>query len=465
MDSINEKKTAESFPFESLYRLRNTIPIDGDTASDFSARSYDNRSRISDVAESLRARLGYFQTRLSANSFLSSYFSWQVKTATSSDTSILLGKATTSADETDFSVEIDTVATVRTARSQRLVSDDVSAQKTGTYAYTLIVGDQAYSIELEIDNDPKDPLSNRSVLRDVERSINRLGAGVTATLEDRMVKDYNPYRENAYKKVSMVTLKNDASGDDTGFSLSDVTGTLIADLDLDTVSHFGAQNHYRVNGNAGSDDSNQVTIDSGKIGAYLLDSTDENNNAKISVKQDRTALTNELTQVIDDFNQLIQWIDDNESIISPSLKTQLFKNVSSLNIKNKSIILTSLEDNSQNHSRTGYTGFSTRLDIENDHSIDSDFEAIGLTLNKNGTINIGTDFAQSVSSRFRQVYDTLAGKDGFFTQISNNIDTIHGKNTNNYVFAFNSIMSYDPQGINRQSVYKNSISSIVNLFV
>ncbi|MFA5906597.1 MAG: hypothetical protein WC836_21895, partial [Desulfobacula sp.] len=62
MDSINEKKAAEPFPFESLRRLQNFISPENEKESDYTTRSYDNRTRISDVASSLRSKLGYFQT-------------------------------------------------------------------------------------------------------------------------------------------------------------------------------------------------------------------------------------------------------------------------------------------------------------------------------------------------------------------------------------------------------------------
>jgi len=300
MDSINKNKAAESFPFEFLRRFRTATSPDLDKTSDFSARSFDNRGRLSDVATQLQSKLGYFQTRLLSNSFLSSAFSWQTKTATSSNSSKLLVRARSDARQNDYSFKIDSLATARAAVSDRLVSDEVSEFETGTYSYDLTVGAQTYSIDVEVDNPIGDPVSNRSVLIDVERSINRLGAGVTASLQDTQIKDYNPYREKAFKDVTYLTIKNDVTGDDVNFTLTDTTGSLITTLKLDRVTQFGRENQYRVNGDAGASDSNNVTIESGTVGAYLMGETDSEENVKISVNQGKTLLSTELKQIIED---------------------------------------------------------------------------------------------------------------------------------------------------------------------
>ncbi len=462
MDSINENKVTEPFPFDSLRRFQNTVAPNIDQTSQFSARSYDNRGRISDVAAALQSKLGYFQTRLLSSAFLSNAFSWQVKTAQTSDSSILLAKAAAGAGEKDYSLNIDSLATARTAVSDRLVSDGVTEFETGTYTYTLTLDSTTYSIDVDVENSDDAPLTNRSVLRDLERSINNLGVDVTARLVDTKVRDYNPYRENAYKDMSHLVISGISTGDEIDFSLNDTSGTLIEDLNLDRISRFGLENQYKLNGVSQSFDSNDITIDAGRVEGYLLGVTGLGENVQVNVKQGRAALSNELTQVIEDYNELIRWIDDNESVISSSLKDALFKDLSSLATQNKTVTLEPIEETD---SKTAvHIGFSSELNLENSNSIDADLMDIGLTLNMDGTLEISEDFVKNVTAGLRDVYDALAGENGFFTKISDRIDTIHGKSESNYVFSRNHILSYDSEGSSRRSIYKASSTAIINVF-
>ncbi|MBU1342309.1 MAG: flagellar filament capping protein FliD [Proteobacteria bacterium] len=462
MDSINEKKSTNTFPFESLHRFRTAVSPDIEKDSDYAAHSYDNRGRVSDMAASLQSKLGYFQTRLAASSFLSEAFSWQVKTAKTSDPDRLLAKADASADEKDFSVEIDTLATIRTAVSNRLASDDATVFETGTYSYTLTIGTDVTAVSIDIENEIGAPATNRSVLLSLERSINRLGLDVTATLTDTIVRDYNPYRENAYKDVSYLTVSSTTTGEDTAFSLLDTSGDLIESLGLDSVNSFGHKNQYRIDGTQAQSNSNNIDIASGKVSGYLLGTTDSGQNLKINVSPGKNALAFELTQIINDYNELIRWIDENDSVISPNLKTTLFKDLSSIATRDKS--LKAKPAVNTDNAAAVHVDFATVLNLENKNTIDGDLADIGLTLNNDGTIDISEEFSASVTENLRQVHDALAGTNGFFTKISDAMENIHSRKESNYVFAFNSILSYDANGTNRRSIYKTNSSSIISFF-
>ncbi len=462
MDSINEKQVAETFPFESLNRFRTAISPNIDDTSDYTARSYDNRGRMSDIAAALRSKLGYFQTRLTSNSFLSDSFSWQIKTAKTSDPVKLLAKATSLADEKDYSLEIDTLATYRTAVSKKFDSDDATDFETGTYSFSLTLGDSSTAIDIEIDSPIGARATNRSVLLSVERSINRLGLDVTAELKDLNVRDYNPYREGAYKNISYVTISSTTSGEDIEFSLADTSGELIEDLGLDTVTRFGYKNKYRIDGDERQYNSNDITIESDKVSGYLLGTTDADENLQINVKYGNRVLASELINIINDYNELIEWLDDNKSAITPTLKKELFKDLSSIVIQDQTLKVNS--NGSTTNLGVSHIDFASAVTLEKKNTIDNKLTDIGLTLNNDGTIEINDDFSSSVSGRLRDVYDTLAGTDGFFTKISDAIDTIHGKSESNYVFALNSVLSYDANGTNRQSIYKTNSSSIISFF-
>lgn len=462
MDSINEKKITDPFPFESLHRLRKTVPSDIQTTSDYEVQHFDNRGRISKIAASLRSKLGFFQTRMAASSFLSDAFSWQIKTAQSSDPERLLSKAASFSDRVDYSVRIDSLATSQTAVSNKYASDDVVDFDTGTYSYTLTIDDTAYDIDVEIENKIGDPATYRSVLLAVERSVNRLGLDVSAQIENTKQTDYIPYRGGNLKNFGQLIVSSKATGEQTGFSMEDTSGNLIETLGLNKTSRFGHKNQYQVNGEQARADSNQIPVSSGNITGYLFGVTNEAENLKITVDQDKKMLGQELEQIIGDYNTLVHWIDDNENVISPSLKAALFKELPSLATRNQTV--KPAVDSKNGKMSTVYSDFASVINTVDNNTVDSELTAIGLTLNTDGSLDIGDDFAASVAGNLRQVHDVLAGETGFFTRISEAIDDIQGKKEQNYIIPLNSILSYDANGTNRQSVYKSRSGSIISFF-
>ncbi len=465
MDFVNNNKTIGTFPFDSIRGIENAILSDSGISKDsyFSVRSYDNRGRISDITSSLSSKLGFLQTRFASSSFLSDTFSWQVKTAITSDSDSILAKASSEAEPEDFSIEIDKLATARTATSKKLASDDMTEFETGVYSYDLTIGTDTYSIDFDITNDIGAPESNRSVLLDLERSINNLGVGVEAELYDAKVKDYNPYSENAYKDISYLVVSSETTGEEIDFSLADTNGSLIEDLSLNKVTNLGRKNQYRINGVQDQSDSNNIVVKSDQVSAYLLDTTDEDENLQISVKQDFESLASELVQVINEYNEFINWIDDNNSVINSNLKKTLFNDISSPALEDDETL--NIEtNNSDDNELSFHIDFASTTQAAQYTTIDAKLIDIGLTLNNDGTIDISDDFSASLAGNMLDTYNTLAGTNGFFTRISEAIDTIYDKNESRYVSSYNSILSYDANGTARQSIYQDNGSAIINLF-
>jgi len=458
-------KITDQFPLESVRSFLNTPPPDISTARDYKVKSYDNQGRISDFAALLRLKLGKFQTRIAASSFLSDSFSWQVKTAESSDSERLIAKALPSASEKDYSITIDRLANFRTAESDKLDSDDASDFRTGTYSFSLTIGSDTYSIDINIQNKPGDPATNRSVLLAVERSINRLGLDVTAELRDMNHQDYSPFRENMYKNISWLVVSAEKTGDDIQFSLKDKTGDLIAGLGLDRITSFGRQNLYQINGENGGSDSNHIVTDSGRVDAWLSGVTESGENLKLTIKQDTESLGSELVGIINDYNDLIKWIDENDYVISPGLKSELFRDVAGIAIQDRALRTSSSSSSASGGNLANpLDNPASAVTASVDAGIDKAFSDIGLTLNHDGTIAVSDDFMSYVAGSTRQVYDALGGENGFFSAISRAITSIHGRSENNYITSFNSIISYDESGSGRPSAYKSGLSSIISLF-
>lgn len=461
MDGINDKKITDAFPFEALRTFGHTLPKSAqDEPSDYTARSYDNRGRLSDLAMALQSKLGYFKKRLLSSSFLSESFSWQVGTARTSDPDRLLAKAGSESIEKDLSVEIEQLAGRRKTASNRLDSNDAAWIDSGTYGFSLQVNDDAYEIEIDVVNEAGSPATNRSVLRDIERAINRLGVDVEARLADTKAIDYTPFRENVYKDVSYLIVESKTTGKDTTFYLSDTDGNVIEDLGLNKMISFGQQSRYHVNGSEAQSDSNEVTMDEGLVTAQLLDVSREDQNLQINIQKGNPFLARELEKIIYDFNELINWIDENNYALSPSLKSGLFSGISTGADAQDGVF----KANKKDTAGTSGFGISPLVNQSSGTLFDEQLSRIGLELNHDGTIDMSEDFTSYVSGDLKKVYDVLAGTDGFFSRISQAIDTIHDNSESNYVFAFNSVLSYTASGENRKSIYQSSIPGLINYF-
>jgi hypothetical protein len=144
------------------------------------------------------------------------------------------------------------------------------------------------------------------------------------------------------------------------------------------------------------------SFDSGNLTAYLLKTTDTGESFTFKLEKDFQSFENELVNIISDYNNLIQWLDDNNEIINSGLKATLLGEVISITIKNKNLM--KLTDTS-----------------------------------------------------------SLVGKLGASAQVDNkaDIDKIFGKIESNYVFAKNSLFSYDT-AIGARSLYHQNIEPLIN---
>ena len=324
MDSIKEKQTTDPFPLETLNRLKTAAAPGAGKTSDYTARNYDNRARLSDMAGQLQSKLDAFQTRINTSAFLSEAFTWRVNSARTDDSDRLLAKAESILQPVDYSLKISRLATSWATESDKLSSNDASPVETGTYSYTLTIDDTAYEIDVEIENNIGDPATNRDVLLAVERSINRLGLDVTASLEDFQEKNVADRLEGSFRKMSYLKVSRSSTGENLSASLADTEGDLIETLGLKGARQFGHNSEYRINGALFEDDANTVSFVSGKVAAHLSGITGNDENLKIMIDRDARYLAQELESVIGSYNELIDWIDDNGSVINSRLKDALF---------------------------------------------------------------------------------------------------------------------------------------------
>lgn len=465
MDPVNQNSIDTAFPLDALRRSRNKVFRTPSTPSAYSGQSYDNRARISDTAQSLRSRLSGFQTRVNASSFLTGDFSWQVRTADTDSPDAVSPTPSASSRPDTYTLGVSRLASGSTARSRTLDSGDAADIETGTYAFTVSAGGGDYDVELDIENDPLAPLTNDALLKSVRQAIAAQGTGLDADFKAYETLDYQ--REGTYKTVSYLEIRSGDTGVDASFSITDTSGDLISSLGLDRLRGFAADNRYAVDGQSFSGSSNTVTIGSDGVEGVLTGQTEQGENLSVRVRQGTDALVGELEFLINEYNSLIQWIDANDSVISPVIKTVLFSGLNSTALGDHFVSETGnttheLSRDSIRLAERQTSGSGVR--VADTSALDKKLETIGLGLNKDGTLEMGTGFESAVKSKLRDVYDTLGGETGLFTQVDSAISTIQEGRESQFLRSRSSVLNYSRDTADRNAFYRESGSRLINLF-
>lgn len=418
--------------------------------------TFDNRGKFSDFLSEFRSQFQKFQTRLSTNSFISDSFTRLIKTARTSDSDKILAKASSLADEKDYSIDIKSLAGTRNASSNTLVSNVVTSFDAGTYSFDLTVGSTSYSPSVEIDKTVTNPDTNKDVLRKIQSAIDGVDSNIEAFVSEVKRKDFNPYAENVYERASYLTVRSKSTGEEVDFSLQDTSGDLIEKLELDKIRSYGRKNQYTVNGINNNANSNDISLDSNRLSAVLLDTT-TNGAVNVKVRGGTPTLEKELLDIVADYNNLIEWLDDNRRFVSPDVKIDLFKDVGSTEVKRR--VLQSKDD-----VPVVQGDLSSTVQTEISGTIDHKLIEIGLKLNNDGGLEISDDFSSALNRETKGVYETLAGEKGFFTKIKSAIDDILAQSGEKYILEYSVFLTYDSQGENKQKIYRDGVSQLFSLY-
>lgn len=177
--------------------------------------------------------------------------------------------------------------------------------------------------------------------------------------------------------------------------------------------------------------------------------------------------------VIDEYNQLVEWLDSSQYSISPSLKADLFKDINSEVLEDIIPGTSAARENAgtthvdETASQTRQTdSFSPQVSEASDIPVESALSEIGLTLNTNGTLEVEEEFEQQFKSDFSRVYDVLSGEDGFFTKISSALDTLNSRDSrfNVYTRNDNSQVYTNDADVQVRNAYRANVASLLNTF-
>jgi len=178
--------------------------------------------------------------------------------------------------------------------------------------------------------------------------------------------------------------------------------------------------------------------------------------------------------VIDAYNGLIEWLDNSEYAISPSLKTDMFKEMNSSVLKGIIPGTSAVRENAGSAAHAEGTAsytrqadrFSPQISGPPDSTVESALSEIGLTLNADGTLDVGGDFGHQFKTRFSRAHDILSGERGFFTKINGFLDSVNNRDSRFNIPARNDTPRVYTGNADVQvhNAYRTNVASLLNTF-
>ncbi len=459
MNSIGQI-TSKAGPFfiEALAHLKNRVVPPSQADSGLSVQSYDNRGKLADFLSQMRSRMERLQAGLAANSFLAGSFSRNHKMASVSDRSKVLASASDSAAEKEYSLAVNRLARSRSFVSRTFDSAGTTDLEAGTYSFDLTVGSRSYSLDVTIDKNVAGPDSNRDVLRKIQSVIAGKDENVEAVISESTVKDFTPYGENVFKEVASLQVSSVAEGKDVSFALEDTSGNLIETLGLDKIRTYGRSSEYSLNSSRAASATNTLSLDENNLTAVLLGET-AGSNVSIKVAGGVEAVEKELLSIIGDYNSFVEWIDGNRRFVSSRLKKDMLSGINSFAVRSRSLL-------PQDDSEITTGDLSSVLQVKKAaDSLDLQFAEIGLTVNKDGRIDITDSFGATLVEDLETVHAAFAGEDGFFSRISSSIEILLSQGGSRYLEEKSQFLTYDAKGMSRDGIYRQGVTQLFNLYV
>lgn len=328
------------------------------------------------------------------------------RTALVSDSDKLSAQATSDAIPANYMVDIDRLSSVQTNRSKTLVSDETTDLDEGAYTFTLTVGDTTCSLGISVDKSGLHPDTNKDVLRNLAQEIGKADDNIEAFVTETERKVYSTLSDNMSEKVAYLTIRNKNAGDSEPFSLTDDTGAIIDTLNINYIAGSGQASQYQLDSIPHTSTANTISVDNNHVTITLLDTTD--GPVIIGIEQGLKPAQKKLTALISSYNEYAGWLGRNSRYVTPSVKTNLIK----------------------------------EIDL-----ISRDLAAIGLQFNANGKLNITNEFGSVLQREIGTVRETLTGETGFFTKIEAGLSEILENGAQAYGLNQSQPFTYNRQGV------------------
>ena len=298
----------------------------------------------------------------------------ETKTAVSSQPYLLSAtaddQATTSARHT---VEIRYPAQSKTIRSTPLNPIETVNLDEGDYELTVAVDGEEHTVSVSVTNNESQADTNEEFLARVARAINSVDTRIHADVVYGEEDAYDPSpRSSPMNRTVRLEITSTEEGRGTDFYVSDPEGYSVASQYGLNAAPPSRSARVVVQGELLKQSSNFLELDGGHVVAEIKETTVSPVN--IDVSQGPEVITQEITEVVAAYNDLVRYMDANADLLRPSLKDRIVR---------------PLED------RAGLMG------------------QVGLRATAQGRLEMSEGFANRVTGAFDKVRSILVGEGGW----------------------------------------------------
>ena len=277
-------------------------------------------------------------------------------------------------------IKINKLASTQEVKSINLRPDSETILDNGIYKFVINIDNT--DIEVDISVSHLDIPKNKDLLNTLAYLINRMNIGLKAEVCTRKKRSVNSIDPDFLIKYIYLKITNVETGNNHYFELQDIDNNLVSTLKLNKIQKSSQNSEYFFNTVKGSNSSNEVIEDEGKLLLKFLEPT---NDVVILKSKKINDLKDYVIKVIEEFNEYINWIYKKQNLFSKRLIFDI-KDIFSKHYKN--------------------------------------LKQMDFTLDQNDKILVGNYFQDIINTNPAKYINYLFGESGFFTDVKNLLNKI-----------------------------------------
>lgn len=281
-------------------------------------------------------------------------------------------------------VEVRHPAASKTIFSTPLNPVEPVSLDEGDYDLTVSVGEKEYTVSVKVNNNSSQVDTNQEFLATVARAINGVDSRIKAEVLYGEEDAYDPApRSRPMNRTVRLEITSTQEGQGTDFYISDPEGSSLASEYGLGASQPSRAARVVVQGALRDQSSNTLELDGGQVIADIKDSTVSP--VQIDVSQGPEVITQEITDLVTSYNDLVRYLDAHADLLRPSLKDRIVR---------------PLEDRAVSMSQ------------------------VGLRSTAQGRLEMSENFADRVIGAFDQMRSILVGQGGWAESLQTKLQQI-----------------------------------------
>ena len=287
------------------------------------------------------------------------------RTASSSDTSILTASADSGAAVAEYDIQVNQLAQAQVNESTSFDSDVSNSFTTGDNTLEISQGGAAEELTVNILSSD----SNADVLNKLEEEINSSDLDLRAEVISND------------DGTQQLEVESSETGTSDTFSITDVSGDLAAQMNLDNIVQSAQDAEYEVDGANEVSTSNQVEINDGGVSLDL----EAVGSSTVAVNPDNESITEAAQSFVDEFNETVDFLREN---INQTNSLELAQDL-----------------------------------VEITERAQGDLESIGIESSIDGTLSLDEEeFSQTLNDDFSEVKETLGSVTGLASEVNDQVE-------------------------------------------